>query len=107
MSLRWWRIALVLEREGTPWTWTFHVRASTEARARRLVADRLRGQRYAIFTLRPSDPLPLPPDREGIAADYGPWPRDWADPAVAHLRELLHPSTESAQQVDADGRAHT
>ena len=90
MSLRWWRIALVLERRGAPWTWTFHVRAATEGRARQLVAERLPGEHYAIFTLRPSDPLPLPPDREGIAADYGPWPRDWADPSVAHLRPLLH-----------------
>ncbi|MFQ5843975.1 MAG: hypothetical protein ACE5JG_03210 [Planctomycetota bacterium] len=91
MSVRWWRIVAILERAGEPWTWTFHVRASNEAAARRLVDGRLAGERFALFVVRPSDPLARGPVAGGIAADYGPWRRDWSDPAVARLRPLLEP----------------
>ena len=38
MKVRWWRMGVVFERDGDPWTWTLHVRAFHENGARRLVA---------------------------------------------------------------------
>jgi len=88
MNPRWWRIAIVFEEEGAPRTWTFHVRAFTEKRARELVAERV-GHPFAVYACHPSDPLPRAPREDEIAADYGPWRRSWDDPAVAPLRALL------------------
>jgi hypothetical protein len=87
-QLRWWRVAVLLERSGEPWTWTFHVRAFTDGRARRLVADRLQGEAHAVFVCHPSDPLNGVEPREAIAADYGPYRRSWADPTLAELLPL-------------------
>jgi len=90
MIPRWWRIAVVLEREGAPWTWTFHVRAPTEKKARELVKSHLGEEPYAVFACHPSDPLHRAPRTPEIAAHYGPYRRSWADPLVAPLRVLLH-----------------
>jgi len=89
VTIRWWRIGVVIERDGEPWTWTFHVRAHTENKARALVAERLAGERHAIHACHPSDPLIRVPPKETIAADYGPYRRSWSDPAVAALLALL------------------
>jgi hypothetical protein len=80
---------VVVEREGEPWTWTFHVRAFTEEKARRLIEPRLQGARFAVFACVPSDPLLKAAPLEEIVADYGPWRRSWTDPALAPLRKLL------------------
>jgi len=87
-SPRWWRIAIVYEDQGIPYTWTFHVRAFTEKRARELVAAKA-DRAFAVYVCHPSDPLPTAPREEEIAASYGPWKRSWADPALAPLRPLL------------------
>ncbi|MHC4939709.1 MAG: hypothetical protein ACYTHK_12120 [Planctomycetota bacterium] len=88
MNPRWWRIAILYEEDGTPWTWTFHVRAFTEKAARTLVEQRV-DREFAVYVCHPSDPLPTAPREEEIAADYGPWKRDWDDPTIAELREKL------------------
>ena len=85
MNPRWWRIGLLHEEEGTPWTWTYHVRAFTEESARRLVAERMQGKRFDVFVCRPSEPLPRAPREEEIAAAYGPFRRSWSDPALRAL----------------------
>jgi hypothetical protein len=84
--LRWFRLSLYLERDGDPWTWTFHVRALTEANARRLVAERLGGKAHVVFACEPSEPLTRAEQKEEIVADYGPYHRSWEDPAMAPLR---------------------
>lgn len=78
MNPRWWRIAIFYEAAGDPWTWTFHVRAFTEKTAKALVAKRV-GRDHTVFGCFPSEPLPTAPREEAIAADYGPWHRDWGD----------------------------
>lgn len=85
MIPRWWRIALYVEREGAPHTWTFHVRAPTEAKARSLVADHLRGEAHTIYVCHPSDPLRSASPEPEIAAHYGPYRRSWKDPMLAAL----------------------
>ena len=89
MKLRWYRLAMVVEREGRPWTWTFHVRALTEAKARTLVEARAAGVRHAIYACVPSDPLTKVAPTEEIVADYGPYERSWEDPALEPLKPLL------------------
>jgi len=86
MKLRWWRLSVLLERDGDPWTWTFHVRAFTEAGARRLVAERLRGEAHTVYALEPSEPLVKVAPQEEVVADYGPYRRSWDDPMLAELR---------------------
>jgi len=89
--LRWYRVGIVLEREGEPCTWTFHVRAFTEAGALRLVEARLSGEAFAVHALQPSDPLLRATGGEEIVAEHGPWRRSWEDPTVAPLQPLLRP----------------
>ena len=86
MKLRWWRVALYVEREGDPWTWTFHVRAFTEKTARRLIDERLEGEAHTIFTCVPSERLTNIKQEEKIAADYGPYRRSWSDPEMGAVR---------------------
>lgn len=88
MNPRWWRIAIVYEDAGEPWTWTFHVRAFTEKSARALVVERVERQ-FVVYGCHPSEPLPTAPRHEEIAANYGPWKRSWDDPTIAPLRNLL------------------
>jgi len=85
MKLRWWRLSVLLERDGDPWTWTFHVRAFTEVSARRLVADRLQGEAHTVYALEPSEPLVKVAPKEEIVADYGPYRRSSEDPMLAGL----------------------
>ena len=94
MSLRWWRIGVIMERDGEPWTWTLHVRANTEASARRLVDKRVADEfpdvkRSAIHLCHPSDPLLRVAPKEEIIVTYGPYRRAWSDPVVAGLRNVL------------------
>ena len=89
MSPRWWRIVLVYEDAGDPWTWTFHVRAMSEKIARALVAKQSGLKEFAIFVCSPSEPLPTAPRENIIVANYGPWRRSWSDPTITPLRELL------------------
>jgi hypothetical protein len=93
---RWWRIAIVYEDAGEPWTWTFHVRAFTETSARALVGERV-DHDFVVYGCHPSEPLPTAPRDEEIAADYGPWRRSWDDPTVAPLRERLREDAEGAE----------
>lgn len=86
---RWWRIGVVLEREGDPWTWTFHVRAATEKTARSLVKEHIGDEPFGVYVCHPSDPLPNVPPTAGIAAHYGPYRRSWEDRTIAHLRAVL------------------
>jgi hypothetical protein len=85
MNPRWWRIGVLFEEQGAPWTWTFHVRAFSEESARRLVAERLGDRAFTVHVCHPSEPLPRAPREEEIAADYGPFRRSWDDPAVKQL----------------------
>jgi len=78
---RWWRIAIVFERDGDPWTQTFHVRARTEEGARRLVADRV-GSEHRIYACVASEPLARVEPRDEIVATYGPYRRSWEDPML-------------------------
>jgi hypothetical protein len=87
MKLRWFRLSLYVEREGDPWTWTFHVRAMTEASARRLVADRLSGEAHTVYACEPSEPLSKVEPKEEIVADYGPYRRSWEDPMLKPFRK--------------------
>ncbi|MGQ0614596.1 MAG: hypothetical protein ACT4PV_12745 [Planctomycetaceae bacterium] len=89
MNPRWWRLGVVVERDGAPWTMTMHARALSEAGARRLVAARLGGERHAVFVCHESEPLPKLPREEDLAALFGPYRRSWEDPGVAPLRRLL------------------
>jgi hypothetical protein len=85
-NLRWWRLSVLLERQGEPWTWTFHVRALTEAGARRLVAARLGGEAHRVYACEPSEPLAKVAPKEEIVADYGPYRRSWSDPMMRECR---------------------
>lgn len=80
----WWRIAVLIERDGAPWTWTFHVRARTERKARTLVAAHVGGP-HTVYACHPSDPLFRASPQEEIAAHYGPYRRSWDDPMLAGL----------------------
>ena len=82
---RWWRVVALFERDGDPWTWTFHVRALSERRAHKLVAERI-DRPHDIITSHPSDPLPKAPREDEIAAEAGPWRRSWDDPVMKGLR---------------------
>jgi hypothetical protein len=82
VTLRWWRACVLVERDGDPWTWTFHVRAFTERNALRLVAQRVGGP-HAVIACHASDPLPKAAPVEEVVADFGPWRRSFADPAMA------------------------
>jgi len=84
--LRWFRLSLYVERDGDPWTWAFHVRALTEANARRLVAERLEGEAHVVYACEPSEPLARAAQKEEIVADYGPYRRSWKDPMMAQVR---------------------
>ncbi len=85
---RWWRIGVVFERGGAPWTHTFHVRALSERSARRLVADRV-GRPHGVHVCHSSEPQLNVLLTEEIAADYGPYERSWDDPMIVHLKETL------------------
>ena len=89
MNVRWWRMGVIYERGGNPWTHTFHVRAFTEEGARRLVGQRLVGIRHAFHACQPSDPLLRVANREEIVAEFGPYERSWDDETIQHLRELV------------------
>jgi hypothetical protein len=87
--LRWWRIGVLLERAGDPWTWTFHVRALSERKARALVAARVDSV-HDLFICHPSEPLNIQGrSDEEIVADYGPYRRSKDDPMLAELLEKL------------------
>lgn len=86
-KLRWYRLSLYVERDGDPWTWAFHVRAFSEANARKLVAERLEGEAHVIYACEPSEPLSRAPPKEEIVADYGPYHRSWKDPMMAPFRK--------------------
>ncbi len=85
-KLRWFRLSLYVERDGDPWTWTFHVRAKTEASARRLVAERLAGEAHTVYACEPSEPLSKVEPREEVVAAHGPYRRSWKDPMMARFR---------------------
>ena len=87
MTPRWWRVGVILERDGDPWTWTFHVRAPTEKSARALVAGHIGEESFTVHVCHPSDPLLHVANREEIAAHYGPYRRSWEDPAMAQWRD--------------------
>ncbi|MHC4547429.1 MAG: hypothetical protein ACYTEZ_01520 [Planctomycetota bacterium] len=95
MKVRWWRVGVVFERDGDPWTWTLHVRALTEASARRLVAERVGEAPHAVYACQPSEPLLRVAATEEVVADYGPYRRSWQDPTIAHLRSLLRSPRDS------------
>ena len=80
-QLRWWRIGVLVERDGDPWTWTFHVRALSERRARGLVAERVGGE-HRVFACHPSESLANAPKEEEIVAEAGPFHRNWCDPTI-------------------------
>lgn len=82
MTLRWWRVAVLLVRDGEPWTWTLHVRAFTEKNALRLAAERV-AEPHTVLACHPSDPLPKAAPREEVVADYGPYRRSFEDPVLA------------------------
>ena len=95
MTLRWWRMGVIMERAGEPWTWTLHVRANTEENARRLVHKRVADEcpdakRSAIHLCHPSDPLLRVAPTQEIVVTYGPYRRAWSDPVVAGLRGSLN-----------------
>ena len=86
MHVRWWRMGIVLEWEAQPHTWSLHVRAKTEKKARSLVAYRVAadypGAPHLVHTCEPSDPLLKVANEERIAADFGPYKRSWNDPVL-------------------------
>ncbi len=82
MVPRWWRIGLIVEREGDPWTWTFHVRAPTEKQALALVAGHLGREPYRIYECHKSEPLLKAPRTPEIAAHFGPFRRSRSDPLL-------------------------
>ena len=88
MNIRWWRMGVVYEDAGDPWTGTLHVRAFQESGARRIVAARV-GRPHAVYTCAPSEPLLRVKNVEEIVAQYGPYRRSWDDETVTHLRALL------------------
>ena len=85
MNVRWWRVGVCYEEDGDPWTWTLHVRAFTEKRARELVAARVARARLHVYACAPSEPLLRVEQKEEIVAEYGPYRRSWLDPALADL----------------------
>ena len=94
MTPRWWRIGLLFERDGEPWTWTMHVRAPTRPRAEALVDEHLRkehagARRPRIYLCHPSEPLLKVDPTPAVAAAYGPYRRSWKDPVIAALRPML------------------
>ncbi len=100
--IRWYRVGLVFERDQTPFTWTFHVRAFTADAARRLAAARA-GTPHAVYVCQPSEPLRRVAQVEEIVAHYGPYPRSWNDPVVTPLRAALRVALESAREDGLDG----
>ena len=88
MTVRWWRLGILYEEEGAPWTWTFHVRARTENKARALVTARV-GRPHGVYACVASDPLLRVEQVEEIVAEAGPFRRSWNDSTVAGLRALL------------------
>lgn len=89
-AIRWWRVAVLFRADDAPYSWTLHVRAFTDERARRLVAARVREHagRTAeaslhVYACVPSDPLRRVTQREEIVAAYGPYRRAWDDPLLA------------------------
>ena len=87
MKLRWFRLSLYVERDGDPWTWTFHVRAFAEESARRLVAERLEREAHTVYQVEPSEPLSRATPKEEIVASHGPYRRSWSDPMMAQVRK--------------------
>ena len=85
---RWWRMGVLIERDGDPWTWTFHVRALSERRARGLVAQRVGGE-HQVYACHPSDPLPKARQIDEIAAEAGPFHRSWKDPLMIRIRNRI------------------
>ena len=85
MNVRWWRIGVLFERDGAPWTRTLHIRAFTEESARRMAAERV-GCPHTVHVIEPSEPLLRVENREEIVADFGPFRRSWEDPVLAELR---------------------
>lgn len=85
MNVRWWRMAVLFERDGAPLTWTMHVRAFTEASARALVAREVEGK-HLVYACAPSEPLARVAPKEEVVARYGPYARSWEDPALDGLR---------------------
>ena len=83
---RWWRIGVLIERDGDPWTWTFHVRALSERRARGLVAERVAAE-HRLFVCHPSEQLARARREDEIAAEAGPFRRSWQDPMMSELKE--------------------
>ena len=88
MTVRWWRLGILYEENGAPWTWTFHVRARTEKKARELVNERV-GRPHGVYACVASDPLLRVEQVEEIVAEAGPFRRAWGDPTVGPLRGLL------------------
>ena len=62
MTLRWWRLGVVVERDDALFTWTFHVRAFTERTAR--ARDDHRVRRHQNTTPSESRPSSLIPPRK-------------------------------------------
>ncbi len=85
MKVRWWRVGVIFEREGRPYTQTLHVRAFDEVSALRLVAQRI-GVRHHVYIAQPSEPLLRVKEVEEIVATYGPYERSWDDPDVGAWR---------------------
>jgi len=83
--IRWYRIGLLFERDGEPFTATYHVRALSGERARALVAERVGGP-HRVHACESSAPLRQVAEVEEIVAHYGPYRRSWNDPMVASLR---------------------
>ena len=88
MKVRWWRLGILYEEQGAPWTWTFHVRARTERKARELVTARV-NRPHGVYACVASDPLLRVEQVEEIVAEAGPFRRSWNDPVMLPLRELL------------------
>ncbi|MHC4933346.1 MAG: hypothetical protein ACYTGV_14270 [Planctomycetota bacterium] len=89
MIPRWWRVGVLFERDGEPFTWTFHVRAPDAKGALELVDGRVKERPYAVFVCHPSEPLARASRKPEVAAAYGPYRRSWRDPSIGHLRKLL------------------
>ncbi|MHC4953358.1 MAG: hypothetical protein ACYTGZ_05665 [Planctomycetota bacterium] len=96
MNIRWWRVAIIYEESGDPWTWTFHVRAFTEKRAIELAGKRAARTDFTVYTCHPSDPLPSAVQEEAVVAAYGPYHRSWADRTLPRTGRLF------AEQERAD-----
>ena|GEM_PF-7098120 len=86
MTIRWWRVGVLFERDGSLWTETFHVRAFTREAACRMVAERLDDRPHEVYACQASDPLLRVVQREEIVAAFGPYRRDPRDPTLAARR---------------------